>query len=86
MIDKVEKEKEILNQSIDLRRKMMNEILNTFESYDKDQRCKWKHALYVRCTAVEVSYANRGNSALEHVALLAYEQMISITCQILKIE
>lgn len=83
---KIEKETKLLEESIEIRRNMMQNILDNFDWYDHDQWCKWKHALYVWCTATEVYYADINNSSKWLIAQHSYEQMITITSQILGLE
>lgn len=82
---KIIDQQSILSQSITMRRMVMENLLETFESSDKNLRCTFKHAVASYMFATECAHAMTA-ICREDIQQRAYLQMIQILSMFLGIE
>lgn len=83
---KIKNQQSILAQSIGLRRMVMDNLLVSFESSDKELRCTFKHAVASYMYATECSHVSGQNIWRETIQQRAYLQMIQVLSMFLGIE
>ena len=83
---KIKNQQSILAQSIGLRRMVMDNLLVSFESSDKELRCTFKHAVASYMYATECAHVSGQNIWRETIQQRAYLQMIQVLSMFLGIE
>ena len=78
LIKKLSDQEQLLQDSLEIRRKMMDEIHIAFK-WDHEQRCSLKHAIGAYWYATEVLVAgNFDNGVMKYIQQKSYEQMVAI--------
>lgn len=83
---KIKNQQSILAQSIRLRRMVMENLLVSFESSDKELRCTFKHAVASYMYATECAHVSGQNIWREDIQQRAYIQMIQVLSMFLGVE